>query len=76
MANKHRNDLIRVTDGIYSGKRLIDIAIKDPKFILEYDEKHPGSASMELVDYCRDEVLLNSILIDIPDMARAGSNNL
>ena len=76
MANKHRNDLIKITDGIYSGKRLIDIAIRDPKFILEYDEKHPGYASMELVDYCRDEMLLNSILSDLPGLARTDSDNL
>ena len=62
MANKHRNDFIRVTEGQYKGKRLIDIAIVNPKFILEYNEKYPGAASIELVEYCQDEVLLNSIL--------------
>jgi hypothetical protein len=63
MANRHRNDFIKVTEGRYSGKRLIDIAIVNPKFILEYNEKYPGAASIELVEYCRDEVLLNNILI-------------
>lgn len=61
MANKHRNDFIKVTEGRYSGKRLIDIAIVNPKFILDYNEKHPGAASIELIEYCKDEVLLNSM---------------
>ena len=61
MSNRHRNDLVRVKEGRYSGMRLIDIAIKNPKYILEYDEKHPGVASIELIDYCKDEVLLNEM---------------
>jgi len=61
MSNKHRNDLVRVKEGRYSGMRLIDIAIRNPKYILEYDEKHPGVASIELIDYCKDEVLLNEM---------------
>ena len=59
MGNKHRNDLVKVEDGRYSGKRLIDIAIINPKFILEYNDKHPGVASIELIEYCKDEVLIN-----------------
>jgi hypothetical protein len=61
MSNKHRNDLVRVKEGKYAGMRLIDIAIKDPKFILEYNEQNRGVASIELVDYCKDEVLLNEM---------------
>jgi len=66
MANRHRNDFVKITDGKYCGKRLIDIAIVDPKFILEFDNNNPGVASIELIDYCKDEVLLNEIILQRP----------
>lgn len=62
MAYKLRNDHTRVMDGVYAGRRLIDIAIVNPGFIIEFDRLYPGVASIELIEYCRDEVLVSDLL--------------
>jgi len=62
MGNKHRNDFVRVYDDNYNGQRLIDIAIRNPEYILQYNEKYPGVASIELIEYCKDETLVNNIM--------------
>lgn len=62
MRYKLRNDHSKVMDGVYAGRRLIDIALVNPGFILEFNELHPGVASIELIEYCRDEVLVGDLL--------------
>ena len=62
MGNRHRNDFVRVFEDGYNGQRLIDIATVNPEFILKYNAKYPGVASIELIEYCKDETLLNDIM--------------